>query len=157
MIKRIKKCLLSILLSIICGSICGKLVYDIYSDKLDNVVSGSKIYLLEVGSYSNYDKMIKNTLINNYVYYEDNDGLYKAIIGLTEKESNISKIKDTYDGNIVISEYYSTNKELNNKIKEYDKKIDSLNSKDEIKKIVLETLSLYKDNNNNKNTLIKYS
>ncbi len=155
MIKKIKKAVFPILVSVICGSICGKLVYDIYSDKLDNAINGSKIYLLEAGSYSNYDNMVKNTLVNNYVYYEDNDGLYKAIIGITESSNNVSKIKSIYDSDVVISEYFSTDKNLNKKIKEYDKKIEKLDSKEEIKKIVLEVLTLYKEKDSN--TLIKYS
>ena len=89
--------------------------------------------------------MIKNTSLNHYVYYEDEDGLFKSIIGLTESEENIEKIKSTYPDDILISEYYSNDKSLNKKIKEYDKKLKECTSKDEIQKIVLEMLTLYKD------------
>ena len=151
----IKKVLIPIFLSVICGSICGKLVYNIYDNNITNEIEGKKIYLLQSGAYSTYDNMVKNTLGNNYIYYEDYDGLFKAIIGITENYDNIEKIKNTYGKEIIISEYYSKNKELNNKIKEYDKKISKSENKEEIQSNVLEMLSLYKDNNDK--TLVKIS
>ena len=88
------------------------------------------------------------------IYYED-DGLFKAIIGITENYDNISKIQSTYKGESIVSEYYSDNEELNKKIKEFDKKIDKSDDVNEIKNIVLEMINLYKDNDDN--TLIKIS
>ena len=143
--KKLKKVLIPIFLSVICGAICGKLVYQIYDKKLDEDLNGEKIYLIQAGAYSTYDNMVSNTSVNHYVYYED-DGLFKSIIGLTETYDNIEKIKNTYNGEVLISEYYSKDKELNSKIKEYDKKIKNSNSNEEVKDIVLEMLTLYKDN-----------
>ncbi|MBQ6495453.1 MAG: hypothetical protein IJI49_05575 [Bacilli bacterium] len=151
--KLLKKVFLPIFLSVICGSICGKLIYDIYDKDLSKELEGEKIYLLQAGAYSNYDNMVKNTLVNNYIYYEDYDGLYKAIIGITEKYTNIEKIKKIYGKEIIISEYYSKNKELNKKIKEYDKKISKSENAEEIQNNVLEMLTLYKDNDDK--TLVK--
>lgn len=150
--KKLKKVLFPIFLSVVCGAICGRLVYGIYDKKLETDIHGEKIYLIQAGAYSTYDNMVENTSINHYVYYEDEDGLFKSIIGLTENYDNIEKIKNTYSGNVLISEYYSKDKELNNKIKEYDEKIKKCESKEEIQKLVLEMLSLYKDN---KSTLTK--
>lgn len=149
----IKKVLIPIFLSVICGSICGKLVYDIYDKDISKEIQGEKIYLLQAGAYSTYDSMVKNTLINNYIYYEDYDGLYKAIIGITENYNNIELIKNSYGKEVIVSEYYSKNKELNEKIKEYDKKISKMNNKEEIQNTVLEMLTLYKDNDDK--TLVK--
>ena len=151
--KLLKKVFLPIFLSVICGSMCGKLIYDIYDKDLSKELEGEKIYLLQAGAYSNYDNMVKNTLVNNYIYYEDYDGLYKAIIGITEKYTNIEKIKKIYGKEIIISEYYSKNKELNKKIKEYDKKISKSENAEEIQNNVLEMLTLYKDNDDK--TLVK--
>lgn len=145
--EKIKKVITPILLSIICGSICGKLIYQIYDKKIDADIGGKKIYLIQAGAYSSYDNMVHNTSVSNYVYYEDNDGLFKSIIGLTEEYDNIDKIKNTYKGEVLISEYYSNDKNLNNKIEEYDSKIKNITDDEEIKKIVLEMLTLYKDNN----------
>ena len=92
--------------------------------------------------------MVSNTSVNNYVYYED-DGLYKAIIGITENKNNIDKIKSTYEGEVIVSEYYSLDNKLNEKIEKYDKEIEKLEDKNEIKNIVIEMLGVYKDNDNN--------
>ncbi len=140
------------LLSIICGAICGKLVYGIYDKELESNIYGEKIYLIQAGAYSDYDNMVKNTSLNNYVYYKDEDGLFKSIIGLTEDYDNIEKIKNTYSKEVIVSEYYSSDTELNKQIKEFDKKISEATSKEEIQTTVLEMLSLYKDK---KTTLIQ--
>ena len=147
MLKKLKKIMIPIFLSIACGAICGKIVYNIYDKKLYNELSAEEIYLIQAGAYSNYDNMVSNTFLSNYVYYEDEDGLYKSIIGLTEDYNNIEKIKSTYKDDVVIRKYYSKDKELNKKIKEYDKKIKNTNDEKEIKQIISEMLSLYKDKN----------
>lgn len=145
--KKLKKVLFPIFLSVVCGGICGRLVYSIYDKKLDEEFGGKTIYLIQSGAYSTYDNMVKNSLLSNYVYYEDDDGLYKSIVGLTEDYDNIEKIKNTYKEKVIISEYYSRDEELNKKIKEYDIKIKKSNNNDEIREIVLEMLKLYKDRN----------
>jgi len=142
--KRIKKILMPIILSVLCGAICGKIVYGIYDQKLETDLIGEKIYLIQAGAYSTYDNMVQNTSVHNYIYYED-DGLFKSIIGLTESYDNVEKIKKTYSGEVIVSEYYSKDYELNQKIKEYDQKILESTTNEEVQKIVLEMLTLYKD------------
>ena len=133
-----------IILSVLCGAICGKIVYGIYDQKLETDLIGEKIYLIQAGAYSTYDNMVQNTSVHNYIYYED-DGLFKSIIGLTESYDNVEKIKKTYSGEVIVSEYYSKDYELNQKIKEYDQKILESTTNEEVQKIVLEMLTLYKD------------
>lgn len=145
MLKKLKKVLFPIFLSVLCGAICGRLVYGIYGKKLSQDIQGEKIYLIQAGAYSTYDSMVKNTSFNNYIYYEDEDGLFKSIIGLTENYDNVEKIKNTYSGEVLISEYYSKDDELNQKIKEYDLKIKNSTNQEEVQKIVLQMLTLYKD------------
>lgn len=144
--KKLLKVLTPLFLSIICGIICGRIVCGIYDKKLDIDLNGEKIYLIQSGAYSTYDKMIDHTLISNYVYYED-DGLYKSIIGITENYDNIDKIKNTYDFDVIVKEYYSKDKELNDKIKEYDVLITNTSDNKELKKIISEVLALYKGKN----------
>ena len=145
--KKLKKVLFPCFLSVICGAICGRLVYSIYDKKLDEDLNIKKIYLIQSGAYSTYDNMLNQTLLSNYVYYEDDDGLYKSIVGITEDYNNIEKIKNTYKADVLISEYYSDDKELNQKLKEYDQKIKQTNDEKQIKQLVAEMLALYKDKN----------
>ena len=150
--KWLRKFLSPIILSLICGSLCGKLVYQIYDRDIKREIKGEKIYLIQAGAYSTYDNMVDNTMINNYVYYED-DGLYKAIVGITENYNNVEKIKKSYGKNVIVTEYNSLDEELNKKISDYDKKIEESNNKEDIQKIALEMLTLYKDKDNS--TLVK--
>ena len=150
--KWLRKVLSPIILSLICGSVCGKLVYQIYDRDIKREIKGEKIYLIQAGAYSTYDNMVDNTMVNNYVYYED-DGLYKAIVGITENYNNVEKIKKSYGKNVVVTEYNSLDEELNKKISDYDKKIEESNNKEDIQKIALEMLTLYKDKDNS--TLVK--
>lgn len=147
MLKKLFKKVLPIFLSVIFGTICGKLVFSNYEDKITNTLNKEKVYLLQIGAYSNYDNMVNNTLVNNYIYYQDEDGLYKSVIGITQKEENIEKIKSLYQNEIITTEYYSNDKKLIKKLKEYDKILDKTTDNNEIKQIVKQSLELYKDNN----------
>lgn len=137
-----------ILLSVIFGGFCGRLVYDMYDKKIEEDINGKKIYLVQSGAYSSYDNMVKNTLLSNYAYYEDEDGLYKSIIGITLDYDNLDKIKKTIKDNVLVREFYSKDNDLNKKIEEYDKKLKNITDSNKIKNIVNEMLELYKDKNN---------
>jgi len=114
--------------------------------KITDNINGKKVYLIQSGAYSNYDNMVNNTLINKYIYYQDDDGLYKSVIGITENKDNIDKIKSTYTGNVIISEYYSNDTKLNNKIKEYDDLLHNTTDNNKIKEITIKMLETFKDN-----------
>jgi len=145
--KKLKKVLFPCFLSIICGAICGRIVYSIYNEKINTNVNIKKIYLIQSGAYSTYDNMVNQKLLSNYIYYEDDDGLFKSIIAVTEDYENIEKIKNTYKEEVLITEYYSNDLELNQKLKMYDQEIKKTNDKKVIKNIVNEMLELYKDKN----------
>ena len=137
-----------ILLSVIFGSFCGKIVYDMYDKKIEEDISGKKIYLVQAGAYSSYDNMVKNSMLSNYIYYEDEDGLYKSIIGLTLDYDNLDKIKNTYKENVLVREFYSKDIDLNKRIEEYDRKLKNTTNNDEINDIIDKVLELYKGKNN---------
>lgn len=145
MIKKLFKVVIPIFLSVLCGSVCGRLVFSSYDKEIISKLDNKKIYLIQAGEYSDYDNMVSNTLLSNYIYYQD-DGKYKSIIGVTLDYDNINKIKDVYGGEVIVVEYYSMDQALNNKISSYDKKIEEATDNNEIKKIVFEMLELYKDN-----------
>ena len=145
MIKKLFKVVIPIFLSVLCGSVCGRLVFSSYDKEIISKLDNKKIYLIQAGEYSDYDNMVSNTLLSNYIYYED-DGMYKSIIGVTLDYDNINKIKSVYGGEVIVVEYYSMDQVLNNKINDYDKKIEEATDNNEIKKIVFEMLELYKDN-----------
>ena len=149
----LKKAMIPIFLSIIIGGICGRIVYKIYLGNTDLLYEGNLIYLIQSGSYSSYDNMRTNTIGYDYIYYEE-DNVYKTVIGVTKKVSNIEKIKDIYGNNIIINEYYIDDSILNNKIIEYDKKLSNEKNNDKIKEIIGDMLYMYKDKNDVKLTKI---
>ena len=140
--ERLKKIFIPIFLSVICGSVCGRLLFGIYEEKAADTLSSNLIYLLEDSSYDDYDSM-KASSISNYVYYED-DGKYSAIIGITKNKDNIEKIEKVYNKELNIKKYLLSNEEVIDKIDEYDKKIEGSTSDEEIRKMVLEMLELYR-------------
>ena len=152
MIKKLKKVFIPIFLSIIFGCVSANAVYKIYDKKINDDLNGEKLYLIQTGAYSSYDSMVNSTLLSNYVYYEDEDGLYKSIVGITKDKENVDKIKNTYKEEVLVSEYYSKDKSLNKKIDNYDKELKKTLNEEDIKKIVSETLKIYK---NKKTVLIQ--
>lgn len=140
-----KKTFVPITLSVICGAICGRVVFSIYES--DNIMAiNNSVYLLQAGAYSSYDNMKANTIANNYIYYKD-DGLYKAIIGITSSLDNVEKIKKSYNGDIIVSEYYSNDVNLIKEIQKLDEKLSIESDNNKIKEIINSMLSLYKEEN----------
>lgn len=145
--RNIKKMLFSLLLAVFCGACCGRVVYSIYDKELVDDVGGNKLYLVQSGAYSSYDNMVSKTNVSNYVYFEDSDGLYKSIVGITGDSGNIEKIKNTYGGDVLVVEYYSNDRELNDRIREYDLQMKATGDGNEVKGLVDEMLALYKGKN----------
>ena len=143
---KVKKVVLPIFISVLSGGICGHLVYNIYEDEASLAQADNLVYLIQSGAYSSYDNMRANTM-GNYVYYED-EGLYKTIIGITQSEENIEKIKDAYGKEVVVNKYYINDKELCNSIKEYDQKLNKVQTNEEVQQVVIEMLNLYKEDKN---------
>ena len=105
------------------------------------------MYLLQSGAYSSIDNMKMNTKQLNYVYFND-EGMYKTIVAITKNKDNIKKIKNAYNIDMVINEYYLENDDLINKINEYDKELAGTSDKEEVVKIVNNMLINYKEENN---------
>lgn len=143
--EKIKKIVTPIFLSILCGMICGRLMFSIYEDKGTSILDSNIIYLLEDSSYEDYDSMKASTLTSNYMYYEE-DGKYSAVVAMTKNKDNIKKIEKVYDKTLVISQYLINDIDINNKLEEYDKKLENTEDKEEIQKIIIEMINIYKDN-----------
>ena len=144
MINTIKRALIPIFFSITLGFLCSRLVYKIYLSDIDLVYEDSIIYLLESGEYDSYDNMKINNISYDYIYYEE-DNLYKTIIGVTKNKDNIDKIINIYNGEIIVSKYYINDRELIDKINEYDNLLSNEEDEDKIREIVLDMLNLYKE------------
>ena len=146
--------IIPLVLSMIFGFVCGKLVYSVYNEDIVNRLSSSKIYLVENGEYLTYDMMREENNGNNYVYYKDEEG-YKTVVGITKNEDNIDKIKSLYSDSVWIEEYYISSDLVNNKQNEYDIMLSNTDDLYEVKEVVNNILSLYREDDTIKLVLAK--
>lgn len=142
--KVIKGIFVPLVVSMLFGFICGKLVYSVYGDDVENKLSSSKIYLVQNGEYTTYDSMREENSGNNYVYYTDDEG-YKTVVGITRDEANIEKIKSLYSDSVSVEEYYVSSELLNDKQNEYDLMLSNTDDIYEVKEVVDNILSLYRE------------
>ena len=146
--------IIPLVLSMIFGFVCGKLVYSVYNEDIENRISSSKIYLVENGEYLTYDMMREENNGNNYVYYKDEEG-YKTVVGITKNEDNIDKIKSLYSDSVWIEEYYISSDLVNDKQNEYDIMLSNTDDLYEVKEVVNNILSLYREEDTIKLVLAK--
>ena len=141
--KIIKELVVPTLLAILLGYFSGKYVYGRYHDKVYDDLSSSRLYLVSNGEYDTIDKMREENISGNYVYYKL-DNKYKTVVGITNNYDNVSKIKELYDDDLVVMEYYIARDILDNKQDEYEIKLSKANDKYEIKEAVSNILDLYR-------------
>ena len=146
--------IIPLVVSMIFGFVCGKLVYSVYNEDIGNRLSSSKIYLVENGEYLTYDMMREENNGNNYVYYKDEEG-YKTVVGITKNEENIDKIKSLYSDSVWIEEYYISSDLVNDKQNEYDLMLSNTDDLYEVKEVVNNILSLYREEDTIKLVLAK--
>ena len=125
-----------------------------YNEDIENRLSSSKIYLVENGEYLTYDMMREENNGNNYVYYKDEEG-YKTVVGITKNEDNIDKIKSLYSDSVWIEEYYISSDLVNDKQNEYDIMLSNTDDLYEVKEVVNNILSLYREEDTIKLVLSK--
>ena len=141
---KLKKIVVPIFLSVFCGFVCGRLMFSIYEDKGSNVLNSNVIYLLQDSSYSDYETMKASGVSANYIYYEE-DGKYNMVVAMTKNKNNIEKIKEVYGKDLKVTEYLLSDDSINDMIDEYDIKLGSTTDDEEIKKIIIDMINIYKD------------
>ena len=140
---KIKKIVTPIFMSILCGMACGRLMFSIYEDKSSNILNSNIVYLLEDSSYNDYDSMKASTISSNYIYYED-DGKYKKVVAMTKNKDNIEKIRNVYNKELILSKYLLNDENINNRLEEYDIKLQNTTDKEELKEIIIDMINIYK-------------
>ena len=140
-----------LILIIIIFSLClflARYIYNEKNEKTKEVFSKSEdIFLLQYGVYSSKENMEDNTSnLSNYFYYSEND-LYHVLIGITQKEELIDKIKDSY---YITDNIYSKKVNINNEefllsLKQYDTLIDQTSDKNIIINAEKQILSKYEE------------
>lgn len=107
----------------------------------------SKIYLMQIGAYKNYDNVLKNTKdVSNYFVFKEND-LYKVFIGVAASDEAYTKLLNIYgnDYNSYKKTINLSDKDLESKIIKYDSLINKVKTKEEIDLIVKEEIKMISD------------
>lgn len=141
---KLKKIVVPIFLSVFCGFVCGRLMFSIYEDKGSSILDSNVIYLLQDSSYSDYETMKASGVSANYIYYEE-DGKYNMVVAMTKNKNNIEKIKEVYGKDLKVTEYLLGDDSINDMIDEYDIKLGATTDGEEIKKIIIDMINIYKD------------
>ena len=141
---KLKKIVVPIFLSVFCGFVCGRLMFNIYEDKGSSILDSNVIYLLQDSSYSDYETMKASGVSANYIYYEE-DGKYNMVVAMTKNKNNIEKIKEVYGKDLKVTEYLLSDDSINDMIDEYDIKLEATTDGEEIKKIIIDMINIYKD------------
>ncbi len=120
-------------------------IYSKYNKKEDNY---TKVYLLQVGAYENYDNVVNVSKdYENYIVIKE-DNLYKLLIGVTESEEVFDKFVKLYikeNKDYLKRDIKLTNKELEKNINKYDIVIKNTENIKEINLVVKEGLKEIKD------------
>ena len=141
-----KKYIIPILCAIVLGYICASFILEEYKEE-DN--SFNRVFFLQIGVYNTLEhakEEYKN--INNIKIIKENNKYY-SYIGITSNIDNANKIKKLYKDlgiNIYIKEDYINNNSFIYDLQQYDVLIESLNTKEEIDKVLESIISSYENN-----------
>jgi sulfur transfer complex TusBCD TusB component (DsrH family) len=141
--------ILPIIISILIGYGFGKIIFNNYTQNIDQVFSeSSKIYLLQQGVYSSVKTMENNTTkVANYIYQKDGD-YYKTYVAITKDIDNVNKLKETFKelGNdIYVKEMTVNNKPFLDMLEQYDSLISLSNDTTNVLSITKQVLTKYKE------------
>lgn len=141
--------ILPIIISILIGYGFGKIIFNNYTQNIDQVFSeSSKIYLLQQGVYSSVKTMENNTTkVANYIYQKDGN-YYKTYVAITKDIDNVNKLKETFKelGNdIYVKEMTVNNKPFLDMLEQYDSLISLSNDTTNVLSITKQVLTKYKE------------
>ena len=129
-----------IALGILTGYLFGHLIYKNY-DGVEYKDFDGNIYFVQYGVYTNSEAANENTKnLENYMIKEMDDKYY-VYLGITTSYNTALKIQEIYNSKDIYSYIrsdYVENSETLNVLKEYDLKIEELETEDEIQSVIKE-------------------
>lgn len=143
---KIFKNLISITFASMLGIYFGTTLYSNYLYRDSNKENYYKIHILEYGPFDTYENMEdKSKEIQSYLYYSNDKG-YHIILGISENNNIIEKLREKYNNyeNINIREELTTNIEFIETLRQYDNLIMNSNN-DELLNIENEVTAKYEE------------
>ncbi len=133
-----------IFLGIIIGYVFGNLIYKNYNG-LEYIEEDGNIYYVQYGVYVSKEAALKNVMqLDNYIIKENDDKFY-VYLGITTTLNTALKIQNYYeerDIHTYIRSDYVENSETLSKLKEYDTKLEKLETNEELTEVIKE---IFKD------------
>lgn len=145
-----KKYLFTLLVALVIGFFLADVFISQYKDFEGIKVSGigEELYFIQYGVFSSQSSMEENTIsLQNYVYNLEND-LYYVYVGITQNEENATKIQEYFKDlgyDTILKNYYISNDEFLEAIKNYDKVLIQTNDTTAIASVINQTLSKYEE------------
>lgn len=147
-----KKNIIWIIGCIVIGLIMGKIMFDQYdkneTKKVSSTVTEAKVYLFQIGVYSNLENMKSATSkYDSYIYIEQ-DSKYYVFVGLTKSEENKNKLKEYFESlsyDIYIKEMNLSNESFLEVLDQYDMLLKEAKTNQEIKEINKSILAKYEE------------
>lgn len=135
-----------VLICLIIGFLFASIIFLKY--KGSEELTYEKIYMLQIGAYTNFENVVKVTkTLDNYIVKEE-DGKHKVIVAITKNENNLNKLQAFYeknDNNIYIREEETNNEKFLDFLTKYDYLLEKAEKEETIKNIVKEIINKYNE------------
>lgn len=140
------------LCSIILGFLMGSYIFHAYDSniKIKTTFKEQKevVYFLQLGVYSDLEKVKNSTKeFHNYIYIED-AGKYHVYVGMSENLKNVEKIKGILEQKgytIYVKDMIITENDFLEKLKQYDEVLEKTTEEEAIFKVLEKILNEYKE------------
>jgi len=135
-----KNVIIVIILGILSGYLFGHLIYRSY-DGIEYLSEDGNIYFVQYGVYTSNEAALENAIyLDNYII-DELDEKYYVYLGITTTYNAALKIQNIYkekDIHTYIRSDYVNNFEVLNILKEYDEKLNNLETEEEIQSVIKE-------------------
>lgn len=135
-----KNIIIVIVFGILTGYLFGYLIYGNYKG-VEYIENDGNIYYIQYGVYTSNEAALKNVTNLKDYFIDEMDEKYYVYLGITTNYNTALKIQNIYkdkDIHTYIRCDYVNNSETLNIIKEYDTKLDNLESEEEITAVIKE-------------------
>ncbi len=147
-----KKNILLILISIGIGFYLGFTIFQSYKKEETKPVSLSskveRFYFVQLGVYSDLNKMKENLSDLKYYIYTNENGLYYVYVGITKDKENTEKLKEYFKKlgyDIYVKELEINNPEFNEVLVQYDTLLKETKDEQAIMEICNQVLNQYEE------------
>ena len=134
--------------AVLLGYFLGKLFFQGKEYETPTFYEPENVYFLQQGVYSSYDSMAENVEHLEQYLYREEEGKYYVYFGITSKEENAEKVKNTYEQEgttVYIKAMPLSNEDFLSNLVQYDILLSSSDTKSEIDSVLKAILASYRE------------